>query len=377
MDDTPIDPLPEPPPSARTTRAPASRARLWWVLVPVLVLMVIGIITASIVRAPYIAYSPGSARDADALVAVPGEKNYRDRGEVLFTTVSVVRPTYVQALWGWVRSDIDVFPEQVIQGDQSDEQIRRQNLQLMDESKLIAAKVALEKLGYEVPVKGTGALIVGVAPDLPVTNLLHTGDTVIAVDGQEVDLDRQLIAAIGSHRPGDTVRLTVEPVDASGRRRAARTIDVPLRPRPEAQDQPMLGVQIRTRDIRYEFPFTVKIDSQDVGGPSAGLAWTLAVLDRLTPGSLTGGRTIAVTGEIGPAGEVKEVGGVAQKTVAAHRAEADIFIVPTGEYEEARKHADGMRVAKVETLDQALRLLADLGGNALELGTPGADDPGA
>lgn len=83
-----------------------------------------GTITASIARAPYIAYAPARPAAAGPLVAIPGERNFRDRGEVLFTTVSVVRPTYVQALWGWIRSDVDVFPEQVIQGDQTDDENR-------------------------------------------------------------------------------------------------------------------------------------------------------------------------------------------------------------------------------------------------------------
>lgn len=343
---------------------------------PVLVLVIVGTITASIVRAPYISLAPGSARSTSPLVAIPGEKGYRDRGEVLFTTVSVVRPTYLQAIWGWLRSDVDVFPEQIIQGDQTADESRQLNLQLMDESKLIAAKVALEKLGYPVTMKGSGATIVGVSEDLPIADQVGPGDTVTAIDGKRVSLDSELVSAVGTHRPGDTVSLTVEPVDEAGRREKTKTVEARLAPRPEARDQPMLGVQIRTRNVRYEFPFTIKIDSEDVGGPSAGLAWTLAVLDRLTPGSLTGGRRVAVTGEIREDGAVGEVGGVAQKTVAARDQGADIFLVPAGEYEEALEHAGSMRVAKVGSLDEALAVLADLGGNALELGTPGAVAPG-
>lgn len=378
MDETPTAPAPEMPDQVSTApvRRGARGTRLWWVLVPVLVLMVAGTIAGAVVRAPYVSFAPGSARSTAPLLSVPGQKIYRDRGDVLFTTVSVAHPTYLEALWGWIRSDTDVFPEDVIQGDQSDDETRKQNLQLMDESKLIAAKVALEKLGYEVGVKGTGALIVDVQQDLPVAGVLHTGDTVISADGKKIGIDTDLIAVIGSHRPGDRISLTVEPVDSSGRRLATKSVRARLASRPEAPDEAMLGVGIRTRNINYQFPFTVKIDSENVGGPSAGLAWTLAVLDRLTPGSLTGGRKVAVTGEIAPGGQVNEVGGVAQKTVAAQDEGADLFIVPTGEYDEALARAEGMRVAKVDTLDDALKLLADLGGNALELGTPGAS-PGA
>lgn len=347
---------------------------MWWVLGPLLVVMVIGTVTAGFVRAPYVAYAPGSARSTEPLVQVPRGEGYRTPGEVLFTTVSVVqRPSYLQALWGWVAGDVDVFPSEAIYGDQSAEESRRVNLQMMDTSKLMAAKVAFEKLGYRVPVRGTGVLLVAVEPNLPVSGLLRPGDVVTAVDGSRVRLDTELIAAIGSQRPGDRVHLAL---DRPGRAEPVE-VDVILSARPDDREQPMLGVQIQTRDLRFDFPFAVTIDSGSVGGPSAGLAFTLALLDRLTPGSLTGGHRVAVTGEIGPAGQVLDVGGVAQKAVAAREAGAELFLVPAAEVAEARAHAGAMTVARVTTLDDALKALSRLGGNALALGRPGADRPGA
>ncbi len=147
--------------------------------------------------------------------------------------------------------------------------------------------------------------------------------------------------------------------------------------RPGTKDTPILGVDIATRDESFSLPFEVSVDSGQVGGPSAGLAFTLGLLDRLTPGSLTGGKKVAVTGEISPTGQVLDVGGVRQKAVAARRAGAVMMIVPTGEYKDALSKAGSMKVVKVNTLQEALQALATLGGNALRLGKPGAGAVGA
>ncbi len=360
--------------ASRAEPRPRRGPRVWFLLGPVLLVMVIGTVTAGFVRAPYVAYAPGSARSTEPLVEVPRGEGYRTPGEVLFTTVSVVtRPSYLQALWGWVDGDIDVFPSKAIYGDQSADESRRYNLALMDTSKLVAAKVAFEKLGYEVATRGSGVLIVAVEPDLPVSGVLRPGDVVTRIDAKPVRLDTDLIAAIRGHRPGDEVHLVLE---RAGVKRPVE-VDVALSPRPEDREQPMLGVQVQTRDLRFDLPFDVTIDSGSVGGPSAGLAFTLALLDRLTPGSLTGGHRVAVTGEIGPSGQVIQVGGVAQKAVAAREAGAELFLVPASEAAEARAHAGAMEVARVGTLDDALKALSRLGGNALALGRPGADRPGA
>jgi PDZ domain-containing protein len=114
-----------------------------------------------------------------------------------------------------------------------------------------------------------------------------------------------------------------------------------------------------------KFPVDVKIDTSDIGGPSAGLAMTLSVLDELTPGNLTGGKLVAVTGEIGFDGKVGEVGGVGQKAVAARHRGATLFLVPMAEVAEARTRAGSMPVVGVRTLDDALRALRRAGGAPL------------
>lgn len=359
----------DPPPDARVAPGrPRPRPSLWWLLGPLLFLVGVGVVTAGFARAPYVMFAPGSARATEPRITVPKNLNHDDPGEVMFTTVSVIRPTYLQALWGWLRSDTDVYSYKAIYGDQTPTQNRVQGQSDMRSSKLVAAKVALEQLGYPVKVQGTGVTLTGVEATLPAGKVLRAGDVVVGADGKVVRIDTDLVDAIAKHRAGDDITLTIEPAGA----RARRTVTVALGRRSGTAADPVLGVVLETRGLRFELPFPVGIDSGSVGGPSAGLGFTLGVLDKLTPGSITGGRKVAVTGAMSPEGRVLEVGGVAQKVVAARRAGAELFIVPTGEYAEARTHAGGLRVVKVDTLAGALRVLASIGGNADRLGKPGA-----
>lgn len=363
---------PAPSAGAPSTSKRRRGTRVWWLLGPVLFLMVAGSTAGAFAPAPYVAYAPGSARRTGPLIDVPNGTGYRSQGDILFLTVSVIRPTYLQALLGWLQSDVDVYPRDLIFGDRSDKESRSVNLQLMDISKLVAARVAFEKLGCEVAVSGTGVLVVGVIPDVPVDEAVDPGDVITAVGGDDVGYDAELIEAIQARQPGDRVRLRVEPAEG-GR---ARMVTTTLIKNPQDPDLPLLGVDVQTRDLRYDFPLDVSIDSGAVGGPSAGLAFALALIDRLTPGSLTGGRRVAVTGEITEDGAVVDVGGVAQKAVAARDAGAELFLVPAGEAADARPHAGDMQVMKVTTLDDALRALSRNGGNGSALDPPQGVCPG-
>ena len=284
---------------------------------------------------------------------------------MLFTTVSVIRPTYLEALKGWLQGNVDVFPRRQFFGDQSDDERKAENVQSMDISKLVAAKVAFEHLGYEV--ESDGVTVVPAGPDAPSAGILEAGDVVVAIDGEPVRSPEELSESVQAHAPGDTLEITVE--------RTAADADAPPKRhdlkvelgRREGTGEAVIGVYVAPR---YDFPIDVQIDSLDVGGPSAGLAWTLGVLDRLTPGSITGGERVAVTGEIGPDGQVLQVGGVGQKAVAARDEGATLFLVPRAEAARARPYAGSMKVVGVDDLDDALRALDQIGGNALDLERP-------
>jgi PDZ domain-containing protein len=165
---------------------------------------------------------------------------------------------------------------------------------------------------------------------------------------------------LSTRRPGDEVTLTVEDVDGE-----AREVTVTLAARPDDPNAGFLGIEGDTRAFDPGLPFEVDIDSGQVGGPSAGLAFTLAVLDVLTEGDLTGGHDVAVTGTINDDGTIGEIGGVVQKAAAAADAGAEVFLVPNGELADAQAHDHGMRIIGVETLDDALEALVAIGGDPL------------
>jgi PDZ domain-containing protein len=261
-------------------------------------------------------------------------------------------------------------------------------------SQQVATAVALEELGYDV-VTGTGATIDAVSEGLPADGLVAEDETIVAIDGQEVELWEDVVRLVSAHAPGDTVALTVEGADGATREVAAPLvsrcdaleIDIAQAKEengepPEQQQcteelaaSPVFGVIGTTRDLDLQFPVDVTIDAGDVGGPSAGLAFTLGVLDVLTAGDLTGGTKVATTGTMSLDGTVGPVGGVRQKTAAARGAGVELFLVPSAEYEEAAANAGDMQVVAVDTLDEALAELDKAGGNALDLGRPGEAMP--
>lgn len=308
-------------------------------------------------------FRPGSARPTAELVSV-GEDvtTHPPAGEIAFTTVSLRQSTVASYVWAWFDDDVQVVADELILGNRSPQENRQFNMQLMDTSKQDAIRVALLELGYEVPVSIDGVVVVGVQEGSAAQGLLDAGDSVVAIGGEALDDIDDVTRIMDGRGPGETVQLTVEPVQGED----AEQVDVVLGASPEDPAQGLIGISLEPRSPAYAFPLDVDIDSGNVGGPSAGLAFTLAVLDLLTPGELTGGLDVAVTGTIDGAGNVGDVGGVRQKTAAAIDDDYDVFLVPSGEYDEAAERAgDALEVISVDTLGDALDALASLGGSGL------------
>jgi Lon-like protease len=235
------------------------------------------------------------------------------------------------------------------------------NVEAMADSKTTAQVLALRQLGYTN--LGVGAEVVDVQADMPAGPILKAGDVIVAIDGKKVASSSDAVAAIRARAPGDTLRMRVErgtaaPFDAQ----AVLAAD---------EGRPLLGVRLTTK---IKLPFEINIDSGRVVGPSAGLAYGLELLDLLTPGELTGGTSVAVTGELLSDGTVGPIGGVAQKAVAVRRAGIKVFLVPKENEAEARAHAGkNLEIRGVANFDEALKALGALeGSNALALGKPGS-----
>jgi PDZ domain-containing protein len=322
----------------------------------------------SIVDDGAVAFRPGSARLVVDGIDVAGTETFASEGRILFMTVSIDRRLSV---WEWVEANIDdaidLHTWESVYGDRTVSENRERNLDLMQSSKDAAVIVALDHLGLDV-LEATGVGFEETVADGPVDGVLEPGDVIVAIDDDPVTDLESLRDALGGHAPGDEVVLTVEHHETGDRRRVTVTLGV--HPDDGGAFIGISGVQERVSDA--PLPFDIEIDSGEIGGPSAGLAFTLSILDLLTPGELTGGGDVAVTGTIRLDGTVGDVGGVAQKAAAARSEGAALFIVPEMAVDEARSTAGSMEVVGVASLDAALEALSDFGGQTTELALPGA-----
>ena len=333
-----------------------------WIIAGVIVVVVAaGLTAAAFIRVPYYLLEPGSVRRTEDLITVEGATTYPQEGEIGYTTVSVQPASALQWALAHFDDSVTILSEKAYLGTQSPDQNRQANLQMMTDSKQTASAVALQHLGYDVKITGTGAVVVALAENSPSTGILAPGDTIVSIDGAPIDRADQLITTIGSKPPGTTVTLGVQP-NAEDGSRVTEERTMTMAARPDDPTRAYLGVSTSTRDPAYDLPVQVSVDSGGVGGPSAGLAFTLGIMDVMTPGSLTGGQKVATTGTINPDGTVGPIGGIQQKVFAVRQSGATLFLVPASEYDQAEKYADGLRIEPVKNVDDALAVLTTLGG---------------
>jgi Lon-like protease len=220
----------------------------------------------------------------------------------------------------------------------------------MSRSQQIAVAVALRELDYDVEATPIGAEVALVLPDSPAEGKLEPGDVIVGARGERVRSPEDLRDVMEGHPPGETVELEVR------RAGKVRTIEVGTRADPEDARRAVVGVLVEPA-ANIDLPLDIKINAGDVGGPSAGLAFALDVVDELGR-DIDEGRRIAVTGELDLEGNVGAIGGIEQKAAGARLIDADVFVVPEDNAAEAREHADGLEIVAVSTFDQALAALA-------------------
>lgn len=338
-------------------------------------LVMVAVLTASLVRVQYWEVAPGTASQVSDRLSFNSEvlnqvTRYPAKTPVLFVTAFGSQMSALDAVIGWVDPDVDVQTYEQRFGTLTPTEQRRLGYQSMTSAKQIAEYVAFKRLGLDVTMK-FGKVIVEqlVCLELP-TRLsackqLNPGDTITALNGNEIATLDDLIRIIAEYIPGDVVTLRVIAHESS------TSVDrrVQLIADPEDPKRTLIGIipaDTRTVDL----PFEVGIDTDRIGGPSAGLAFTLALLDELTPGDLNGGVKVAVTGTISDDESIGAIGALRQKTVAAKAAGARVFLVPASQSEQelaaARQVAGtSLRVIPVANLSDALSALADLGGSGL------------
>ncbi len=323
--------------------------------------------TAIIDKSP-VALKPGQARGVSDRVAIDQSRIFEPAGQILFTTVSIDDQV---SILEWLDAESDshqrLLPHDVVFGDRSPSENRQRNLQMMQVSKETAVLVAFQYFGVDV-IDETGIGFEEVLSDGPAAGILKVGDIIVQIDDAEITSFTTLRDALDVRGPGDEIVMILEDNDTLERREETLV----LGPHPDDPERAFIGIgNVATRAQQSDLPFDVSIDSGEIGGPSAGLAFTLSIIDLLTPGELTGGQKVAVTGTILLDETVGDVGGAEQKAVGARRAGADLFIVPLGEVAEAEKGAGDMPVVGVETLEDALNALSELGGETSDLVLPG------
>ena len=328
-------------------------------------LLVLGLVLLAVVLALMLVPSneviflPDKAHPVAPLVSFPGAKNPRTGG-VYFVDVFERKATLLERLFGGLHEGADLYPADAVNppgvGNSAQRRIDAQDMQ---RSQIIAAAVALKAAGKRVTIRPVGALVDGAEVGKPAVGKLEPDDVIVAVNGKQIRTPEDLFKAMAKVRVGETVAFTVRRGNQTVLERV-KTVKSGEAPNP---NRAVVGVFVEpATDIHLPFP--VRINAGDVGGPSAGLAFALDVLQELGHNVLHGHK-IAATGEIAPDGSVRPIGGVKQKTIGAREAGVDAFRVPAGENAaEARKYAHGLRIIPVENFQQALRALATLGRTA-------------
>jgi Lon-like protease len=360
---------PATPPTALDVEPPEPehRRRLWpWVL---LVVLVVAVVVSSRIDLNYYALQPGVAQPVQQFITVPADKGHPVTHPVLLTDVSIGRVTALSYLLFKLQSNTTLEPLAAITGGTPPSEYGAQGTLEMSQAEAGAKAAALNRLGYTVTATAAGAVVYATYAGTPAYGLLNVGDVITAVDGTPTLNASSLLAALKGHHSGQTITLTVSAGGTAAPKPVMVTlkttrIDTGATNKDGSPATTTVDLGIQTEDqVNYTYPFPVTIKVANIGGPSAGLAMTLGVIDELTGGSLTGGKTVAATGTIAADGTVGPVGGVPQKTVAVENAGATIFLVPPAEYQDAKsKQRPGLQIYAVSNLNQALAVLAAHGG---------------
>lgn len=412
MTDTRTSTLPpgEPPPRPPTARVettgeaaervglvlPSGANRLWtWpvVVAALLVLLVVaaaGVLPSQILaskitadgaseRTPF-ARTPASAQPVDDRVVFgdlgDAAEQFPPQGDIYFVTVTEPSQSLLSWFAGRDEPAVQFLTKEEKFGVQTPQQRRRFALESMRSSEQEAQFVALQRLGFDVEILPGDVLIqdmVCLEADeegtecidwSPSDDVLDPGDRILEVEGRPIDGVEDLTQVLTGLEPGDVVSMRIDRPE-----QGEFDVDVELTSAPTDPERTIVGFYpFDTRSI--ELPFELDIDTGSIGGPSAGLAFTLTLIDELTAGELTGGARVAVTGTINLDGTVGAIGGLRQKASAVAQTGVDVFLVPTTQGEDdiaaARTAAgDGLEIIPVATLEEAIDALAALGGDPI------------
>jgi PDZ domain-containing protein len=321
---------------------------------------VLGLLGA-VVPVPYVSIGPGPTYDTlgsvddQAVVQVEGEKTYKTSGQLRMTTVSISDDvTLFRALGLWVSGRSALMPRDEYFGPgQTEDDLQRENKKMFQDSQSDAEVAALRYLHYPVKVVAQE-----VTRGAPADHVLEPGDRMYALNGHEVKVQEDVRNALKDTSPGQRVEITIQHGDGAKEEKSVELGKASDFDKSDTRKEGFLGL---SPVDRADVDFQTTIHLEDVGGPSAGLIFALAIVDKLTPGELENGRTIAGTGEIDVKGNIDVIGGISFKLIAARDAGVTTFLVPAGNCAEAKADVpDGLRLVKVGTLASAVKALEDI-----------------
>ena len=364
-----------PPPSTDSGRR---YRKLWWSL-PLLtigVVLPISVVSAALVPVRLWQLAPGSVQSVADRLSFDAQAEeyasvYPSRNSIRFVTALGSKLSALDAAVGSIDADVDVQTFEERFGKETPAMQRQNGAQSMTTSKQIAEYVAFKLLGY--PASFTyGEIIVQqlVCLDEPSASsackVLEPGDVIVAVNGMPTPTLNELVSVVSQMSPGEDITVSIIP-HLGGNQHDRR---ITLIQSPDDPTRTIVGfIPVDTRTV--SLPFEVKIDTDSIGGPSAGLAFTLALLDELTPGDLFGGLRVVATGTVSEDGSVGAIGALAQKAAAVKASRADVFFVPSTQGQDEIRDARRVlgtrtRLIQVHSVEEALAVLMGLGGSGLK-----------
>ncbi|HEY3549487.1 MAG TPA: S16 family serine protease [Gaiellaceae bacterium] len=297
---------------------------------------------------------PDVAHPVAPLVRVQGGRPSTGPGGIYFVDVIERRANEFERLFPWIHSHATLVPAGlIVPPGTSGAAAQAADLREMQISQQVAAAVALRRLGYHVVVKPDGVIVDAVDLDTDAYRKLQPADVIVAIDGKPTPTIVKLREVLDRVTPRDTVQVRI--------RRGGKIVTEPIRTVDDPQEpgHALIGFA-PAQAAHIKLPIRVSIDAQGIGGPSAGLAFALEVMQQLGR-NVDQGRRVAATGEMELNGAVSPIGGVKQKIFDARKADVDVFLVPAGDNARvARRYAGPLRVIPVRTFGEALQALATL-----------------
>ncbi|SDQ63381.1 PDZ domain-containing protein [Virgibacillus subterraneus] len=311
---------------------------------------------------PYYVYKPGGADALNPIVNVEG--GYDSKGDMHLVTVRGGQATPVQYLWAKVLPNHEIYPLSEVRPEGvSENEYFHAQLQMMESSQEASTVVAYKAADEDITINYEGVYVVAVVNGMPADGKLESGDRITEIDGNEIKESKDLINYVENKQAGDTINLEVE------RGEKQLTKEVQLERFKEADNKVGIGIRLVT-DRSVKVDPKVNFSSGSIGGPSAGLMFSLEIYDQLTENDLTKGNQIAGTGEVDYNGNVLRIGGIDKKVIAADQEDCDIFFAPNdngaegSNYEVAKKTAEeidtDMKIVPVDTFEDALNYLQNI-----------------